>query len=151
MFTRCYNPKVHEKQPSYIGCTVKEEWHSLQNFGPWFEDNFVSGYHLDKDLLIKGNKVYSKETCIFIPERLNGFLTNEQSHNTSGFPGVNFTKANKKWMARVKVGQTRKSLGSFNTPEEASEVYQKARAIEASKLKEFYKDILPIADIKAII
>jgi hypothetical protein len=61
MLKRCYGSNYQEKQPSYIGCTVCEEWLDYQNFYDWYNANFytVNGerVHLDKDILNKGNKV----------------------------------------------------------------------------------------------
>ena len=54
---------------TYIGCTVCELWHNFQNFAEWYDENYsagMEGYHLDKDIKIKGNKVYSPSTCMFV-------------------------------------------------------------------------------------
>lgn len=67
MLQRCYNAKVKEKQPTYINITCCEEWLSFSNFALWFKDNYIYGYHLDKDLLVKENRIYSPDTCIFSP------------------------------------------------------------------------------------
>lgn len=71
MLRRCYSAEYQENQPTYIGCSVCDDWHNFQVFGEWFEDNYISGYHLDKDSLVKGNKVYSPDTCAFIPREEN--------------------------------------------------------------------------------
>lgn len=78
MLTRCYDPKWHEKQPTYIGCTVCERWHNFQNF---CEDiKTLEGYEmwkvtpfaaLDKDIRVPGNKIYSPETCMFVTKSQN--------------------------------------------------------------------------------
>lgn len=66
MLDRCYNPKYHEKYPTYINCTTCESWLNFQNFAPWFYENYKEGLHLDKDIRIKGNKHYSPDTCKFV-------------------------------------------------------------------------------------
>ena len=75
MLRRCYSEKVHERNPTYIDCEVCEEWYDFQAFAEWYEKNYyeIEGeiMHLDKDILHKGNKIYSKETCIFVPEKIN--------------------------------------------------------------------------------
>ena len=70
MLKRCYSKKYHDKYPTYIECEVCEEWQNFQNFAAWFYKNapeelgrFV---HLDKDIKIKGNKIYSPEACSFV-------------------------------------------------------------------------------------
>ena len=79
MLKRCYDPKLHKKRPTYKDCEVSEELHNFQNFAKWYEDNYyeVEGERmcLDKDILVKGNKIYSPETCIFVPNTINLLFT----------------------------------------------------------------------------
>ena len=74
MFRRCYDIKVQERQPTYKDAIVCEEWYNFQNFAEWFENNYVEGWHLDKDILVKGNKIYSPETCCFVPRDINNLF-----------------------------------------------------------------------------
>ena len=71
MLVRCYNSKTQIKQPTYVGCTVVEEWHNFQVFGKWFDKHYIEGYHLDKDIKVKGNKVYGPDTCTFVSQTEN--------------------------------------------------------------------------------
>lgn len=71
MIRRCYSTKSQEKHPTYKGCSVCNEWHNFQNFSEWFEFNYSAGLHIDKDIKIKGNKIYSPETCIFVTQSIN--------------------------------------------------------------------------------
>jgi hypothetical protein len=50
----------------------------------------------------------------------------KQSNNTSGYKGVTFHKASKKYNAKIMADKKRYSLGHFNTAEEASIAYQTA-------------------------
>ena len=79
MLKRCYDEKYHEKYPTYKDCEICEEWHNFQKYGKWFEENYYSiegeKMCLDKDVLVKHNKIYSPETCIFVPERINTLFT----------------------------------------------------------------------------
>ena len=68
---RCYSENNLEKHPTYRGCSVVEEWHNFQNFAEWFEENYIEGYHLDKDIKVKGNKVYGPSTCLFVTPKAN--------------------------------------------------------------------------------
>lgn len=88
MITRCYSRKYQIKKPSYKTCTVSKEWHNFQNFAKWFDSNYMEGFVLDKDLLSSCKKIYSKETCVFIPHCLNSFMTNKKSSNKSECIGV---------------------------------------------------------------
>lgn len=65
MIGRCYCPEVQKTQPSYIGCSVSSIWHNFQNFADWYDLNYIDGLQLDKDIKVKGNRVYGPDTCIF--------------------------------------------------------------------------------------
>lgn len=74
MFTRCYSEQYQEKEPSYKGCCVSEDFHNFQNFAQWYDRNIyecIYPLELDKDLLVEGNKIYSPSTCCFIPKEIN--------------------------------------------------------------------------------
>ena len=75
MLMRCYSKKYHEKQPTYKDCTVCQRWlvfvnfledlPLIENYELW-RDNPNSRVCLDKDIKVKGNKVYSLDTCKFV-------------------------------------------------------------------------------------
>lgn len=71
MLERCYSQKYHNRKPTYNGCTVCEEWLYFTNFKKWFDENYREGFHLDKDILVKGNKIYSPSECCFVPLYIN--------------------------------------------------------------------------------
>ena len=117
VFGRCYDVKVQEKHPSYIGCSVAKEWHNFQNFAKWFEENYnpetMDDWHLDKDILIKGNKIYSPDTCCFVPNKINGMLKSPSLRNNTGMIGVHYDKNFDKyetWLPKNKKGRR-----TFNT------------------------------------
>lgn len=119
------NP-FHIKKPTYYNCEVNPSWQCLQNFGAWYEKNYNSNYmqdwELDKDILVKGNKTYSPETCGLVPPEINSlFVLN--NINRGKYPlGVN--KLGNKYRARLSVNSYRIHLGMFDTPEEAFECYK---------------------------
>ena len=79
MLKRCYDPKYQEKHPTYKGCRVEDYLLNFQHMGKWIEDNYyeIEGETmcLDKDILCKGNKIYSRDTCVFVPQRINSLFT----------------------------------------------------------------------------
>ena len=79
MIQRCYDPKYQEKEPTYKGCTIEDYLLNFQHMGEWINNNYyeVPGekMHLDKDILCKGNKTYSRDTCIFVPQIINKLFT----------------------------------------------------------------------------
>lgn len=71
MIERCYSHLQEINNPTYKGCTVCGDWHNFQAFAEWFNNNHIEGCHLDKDIKIKGNKMYSPFTCTFVTEQEN--------------------------------------------------------------------------------
>lgn len=118
MFQRCYSEEKKKTHPTYIGCTVCVEWHNYQNFAKWFEENFIEGFCLDKDLTVFGNKIYSPDTCKFIPNDINMILTNIKS-------GVFPRKG--QFESKINVNSTQKYLGVFNSKREAFLAYKIAK------------------------
>lgn len=102
MMQRAYSSKFHDKQNTYRGVTVCDEWHNFQVFAKWFEENYPndgSSYDIDKDLKIIGNKVYSTETCMFVSRVVNGFATDHGSARGDCLIGVYFCKSRRKFQS----------------------------------------------------
>lgn len=152
MIERCYRKKRSARNLSYIDCKVCNEWLDMQVFSEWYDNNYIDGFELDKDLLVDGNKIYSPETCTFIPQELNKFLSNVKSNNTSGYIGVSWHKSSKKWQSTISDidTKTRVYLGLFDTPLEASMSYQKARAVMADRMREKMISEYNITDSKIL-
>ena len=150
MIGRCYDSEYQKKYPTYIGCSVDSRWHNFQVFAKWFYKYYHTDglkYDLDKDIRVPDNKIYSSYTCMLVPARVNGFMTNIKTDNTSGYTGVSWDKANSKWRARIRIDGKNKHLGYFTSIKDASVAYEKAREIEAKKLRAYYsfdypKDII---------
>jgi hypothetical protein len=144
MLERCYDKKLHERMPCYIGCSVHPDWHNFQNFAKWYEENFDpikhKGFQLDKDLLVPGNKVYGPDTCCFVPPEINYLFIN-RGKNTDLPIGV--AKSGKKFTTRLFINSKETHLGTFNTPEEASEVYKTEKKKRILELCEKFKDSIP--------
>lgn len=138
MLERCYSPKYLEKRPTYIGCSVDKEWHSFMAFRAWVLDQNFEGKQLDKDLLYPGNKIYSKNTCVFITGPLNSFMT--ESTATKGLLPIGVYRRGNKFRAQCNnpFTKTKKHLGTFSTPEEAHLAWKKYKhelALEYAKLE----------------
>ena len=123
---RCYNEKERNKYPSYKDVIVCEEWKCFQNFAEWFENNYIEDFHLDKDIICKDCKIYSPETCAFVPQEINKLFT--LSEKTRGVYPIGVICVNTRFIAQVSINNKRqKYLGAFNTPEEAFQVYKTAK------------------------
>ena len=88
MIARCYCEKRLKIRPTYKGCTVCDEWLDFQVFADWFELNYISGNALDKDTLVKGNKVYSPDTCLFITCKENTIAASAMTHKIRDPNGI---------------------------------------------------------------
>lgn len=137
IFERCYNPKSRSKFPTYVECSVHPEWHCLSNFKKWAEDpanGYREGYHLDKDILVKGNRVYGPDTCCFVPREINQLFTT-QPPKKNGLP-VGIRKNFNRYECRFK-GEI---IGYFNSEESASEAYKNAKKQYVNVLaKEYFE------------
>ena len=126
MLRRCYNEKTRQTFPTYKDCRVCDEWLRFSNFKKWFDDNYIEGYHLDKDILVKGNKVYSPETCCFVPSEINKLLTKADKIRGNTPLGVGMCQ-NGLFFARISINKKLYILGTFTSKEDAFKVYKKAK------------------------
>ena len=81
MFVRCYDDKYQLRQPTYIGCSVSDDFCNFQNFAEWYSHyKYKCKYPLeiDKDLLYEGNKIYSPKTCCLLPKEINSTLNSKR-------------------------------------------------------------------------
>ena len=127
MLTRCYSAKEHARQPSYIDCYVCDEWLSFMAFREWMMMQDWEGKQLDKDLIGDG-RVYSPNTCCFIPSELNTLLQSDVKTNTSGYAGVSWKKQKNKWVSQIRVNGKTKYLGYFTDPKDGHIAYCIAKA-----------------------
>ena len=129
MFKRCYSESFHKNRPTYIGCKVCDEWIYFKNFYEWMHDqsnfeilkNSGEKYHLDKDILVKKNKIYSPNTCELVPYAVNALFIIHNRLRKKYPPGVYFEEDSNKFKAQCKdtFGGKYKNLGRFNSPEDA--------------------------------
>ena len=147
MLSRCYNEKYQEKCPTYKGCFVNKEWLNFQNFAKYYEDNYKEGYQLDKDLLFKGNKEYSSETCVFVPQYLNKFTLDSSAKRRKFLVGVTLCSYSKLKPYRASIRSaalnSRIHLGLFATEEEAYQVWLSAKLQQALEYKQEMDEIDP--------
>ena len=148
MLERCYS-RHSEKYPTYVGCAVCEEWHNYQNFAKWYEGNYyeIDGERmcLDKDILVKGNKTYSPETCVFVPNEINCLFTKSNRARGEYPVGVYYKKKNKKFCSQCKIGggKPQKYLGLFLTVEEAFQAYKEFKEQYIKEVANKYKNKIP--------
>lgn len=144
MMERSFSKECKEKYPTYKDVTVCEEWHNFQNFAKWMEENYnpeaMEGWHLDKDILVKGNKIYSPETCCFIPREVNTLLT--KSTNKRGNYPIGVSKKGHKYISYISRNGINLSNGTFNTQEEAFQAYKIAKENYIKEVADKWKDLI---------
>ena len=151
MIERCYNKKYQEKRPTYVGCIVCEEWHNFQNFAKWYEENYYGvkdeEMQLDKDILIKGNKIYSPQTCVFVPKRINDLFVDKKKNRGDCPIGVSYSKIHNLYKAEVTITKNKKAghifLGLYNTPEKAFRVYKDYKEKIIKQVADEYRPYIP--------
>lgn len=147
MLERAYSDDYHIKEPTYIGCSVCEDWMCYSTFEKWFIDNYyeLDGEKvcLDKDILVKGNKIYSPEMCIFVPQKINNLFTKNNKIRGKYPLGVYWHKKEKKFNASLNINGNQIVVGRFDTPEEAFECYKEAKENEIKRIANEYKNKIP--------
>ena len=147
LLKRGFDNKYKEKRPTYKDVTVNEECFCLQNFGVWWENNYyeIEGEQMciDKDILCKGNKEYSFNTMIFVPQRINLLFVKCDGSRGNLPIGVSYHKETNKYMARCQTLECQKYLGLYNTSEEAFLAYKEFKEQYIKQVADEYKDKIP--------
>ena len=127
MLQRCYDVKLQEKYTTYVGCSVSENFKYYQHFKKWCHEQTgfnKNGFELDKDLLIKGNKEYSEDTCVFLPHQINSTLTKSDKVRGKYPIGVTYDKKSSQFRAQITICGDHLVIGFYATPEEAFQAYK---------------------------
>ena len=157
LLARAYNSNYHDKFPTYKDVQVSEDWWNFQNFAEWCysqkffnaKDNKGNSYQLDKDILIKGNKVYSPETCCFVPSEVNNLLLSNGANRGECPLGVSRVRNTDKFRAYVSGGYLG-YLGTFNTLEEAFAKYKESKEKHIKTVAEKWKDLIDYRAYEAL-
>lgn len=126
MLKRCYSPVYQSRCPTYIGCSVVKEWHSFMAFREWMMSQDWQGKQLDKDMLIKGNKVYGPDICVFIDSKTNTLLIDSAAARGDLPIGVSMNC--KGYQAQCSRDGKPKYLGIYDTIGQASDTYKVFKA-----------------------
>ena len=147
MLHRCYNENFKKDNPTYQDCIVCDDWLIASHFLKWAQDpknHYHRGYTLDKDILIKGNKVYSPDTCCFVPSRINTLIINRT--NFRGPYPIGVTQNNEGFAANYNRLNKRTYIGTYPTVEEAFLAYKSAKEAYIKEVAEYYHSRDLIAD-----
>ena len=150
MLERCYNEKLRHKHLAYKDCKVCKEWQNYQVFRKWYDENFYDigegRMHIDKDILVMGNKIYSPDTCMFVPQRINMiFMKKNRSVDPDLPQGI------RRCVGGYMVSYNTRYLGVHKTLEEALYFYNIEKRSHILKIAEEYKDRIPKKVYRALV
>lgn len=137
MLMRVFSDAYRAKQPTYAGCSVCSEWLSFMTYRSWWLLNYKQDFHLDKDFITPGNKHYSPDNCIFIPQWLSAIVSGHDAKRGDNPIGVIFDKRYGTFAARIGNGRrgSKTFVGNFKTKEDAAEAYATAKLNLLKQLK----------------
>ena len=152
MLTRCYSEKYSVKNKSYEGCTVHQDWHNFQNFAEWYCNHkfYGLGYQLDKDITLRGNKVYHEKFCSLVPKEVNTSIVNCEKPKGAYLLGVYYHNRDKVFISRTLVNGKRKELGRFSTAKEAFHMYKRHKENHLKQLAVKYEGKMETIIIQAL-
>ena len=159
MLFRCTKDGI-KHCPSYNGCMVSTNFLSYTFFYDWCQaqigfdnkDENNKSWNLDKDLLVKGNKIYSEDTCVFIPASVNMRLVTCKKTRGDYPVGVCFSSYAKKFCASCNMGKRKtKYLGYFDDPKQAFLAYKTFKEALIKEVANEYKDQIDPRAYQALI
>ena len=135
MIYRAYSGEYHERNPTYRGAAVCNEWLSFMSFRKWWISNHRDGWALDKDLLVIGNKKYGPKECLYVPVWLNTFTLDCGASRGKLPIGVTYDKRKGMFMAQCKNLSSNSFIGYFCDPLEAHVAWRERKNKLAKELK----------------
>lgn len=135
MKSRCREGgKLQTSRPTYKGCAYIQEWNSFEVFSLWaVTQKGFDRWDLDKDILVRDNKIYSPDTCLFVPSWVNTLLINGIQ---KGDLPVGVVARQGRYASSISKYGKGHWLGTFGSPEEAHTAYLKAKVEYLNELKE---------------
>ena len=151
IINRCFNEKYKTKYPNYADCKMDERFLDYSYFYEWYNQNLISGEHtfqLDKDLLVRGNKEYHPDKCVFLPREINNTFIRREAGRGECLIGV--TRTHGVFSAQVGIGGECVFLGRFNSEVRAFQAYKKAKERIIRDLAEKYRDQIDVRAYSAL-
>lgn len=135
---RCYDKAFQDRAPTYKDCSVAKDWLNFQNFSTDTKTMIKEPkWEIDKDILVKGNRVYSKETCVFLPKELNLLISTRDRNLPTGVYA-----RGKKFVASCRVQGKQKHVGMFLSADLAFQAYKEVKESEIKRVSDIWKDRL---------
>ena len=104
--------------------------------------------NLDKDILVKHNKIYSPETCVFVPHKINKLFVKGDKVRGKSVIGTSLFKNGKYRvdcnLFNPETGKSRlEYLGLYDTQEKGFEVYKYYKERNIKQVADYYKGQIP--------
>ena len=145
MLQRCYNPNTEYARRNYKDCEVSDYFKIFPQFLEWWKmksDGISVDLQLDKDILVKGNRLYSETTCTLVPRDVNMLLIKRNKARGKYPIGVTYCKRSKKYKAQVSKFNVITNLGSHDSVESAFLAYKIAKEEYVKEVANKYKDVI---------
>ena len=145
MIGRCYSERKDKTNSTYKECFVSDEFRLFSDFCRWFDSEYKSQLTkpmVDKDFLIKSNKVYSPSTCIIIPPQLNNLIIKRDACRGNYPLGVSFHKGTGKLTAQYNDNGKRITIGYFDNEIDAFMAYKTTKENHIKKMANAYKNVI---------
>lgn len=148
MIRRCYDNKYKLKHPTYKDCTVCDEWYNYQNFAKWYDENYYlidnEEMNLDKDILYKGNKIYSPRTCVFVPQNINKLFTKTDKLRGEYPIGISYNKKDSIYVVHCNDGNGNLIyLGCSPNNNKLFKIYKEFKEKIIKQVADKYKNKIP--------
>ena len=148
VLARCYDENFHSKVPSYLGCSVSSNFRYFPYFKDWcskqigFDSKDEKGrsFALDKDILVKGNKVYSEDTCCFVPQEINTLFMRKRAVGDDSKNSPFFSKYHDRYISRMSKFGKFVHLGTFTSQTEAFSLYKDTKEVYIKEIANKWKD-----------
>lgn len=147
MLKRCYSENSLKLSPTYQKCSVCNEWKIFSNFEKWYNENYYSVNNeimcLDKDILTKNNKIYSPQTCIFVPTTINILFCKANKIRGDLPLGVTWDTKNNRFMSCITEYNKFKFLGYFTNVNDAFLAYKTEKELYIKRIADKYRNEIP--------
>ena len=88
-----------------------EEWFCYECYERWYNNNVydIDGtLDIDKDIILKHNKIYSPDTCVLVPHRINMLFVKSDKTRGNLPIGVYYREDLNKYESTIRKGKSNK-------------------------------------------
>ena len=145
MLQRCYSPRTEYMKRNYKDCEVSDYFKIFPQFLEWWKmksEGISIDLQLDKDILIKGNRLYSETTCTLVPRDVNMLLIKRDKARGKYPIGVTYCKKAKRYKAQFSKFNVITNLGLHDSVEEAFYAYKQAKEAYIKEVANKYKSVI---------